>query len=109
LTTARSIGERPPEQAAVDARVQGLDTAVEDLRGAGEVADLAHGDAGLGDRLRGAAAGQELDAQAGERAGELGETGLVGDGEQRPGELRHRDLLVPTSRGINPAAAARER
>src|SRR5690606_38548675 len=70
------------EQARVHVRVQGAHAAVEVLGEAGEVADLGDGDARVGDRLRGSARGDDLDARVGERARELDEPGLVGDGDE---------------------------
>ena len=63
-------------------RMQGLDAAVEHLGEAGDVGDVAHGDAGFAKQARGAAGGDEFDAHAGEGAGEFDDAGLVGDAEQ---------------------------
>ena len=72
------------EQAAVDARVQRLDAAVHHLGEAGEVVDRADRDAGVGERLGGAAGRDDLDAElVGQRAAELDDAGLVGDGDER--------------------------
>ena len=47
--------------------MEGLDAAVEHLGEAGEVADVAHGEAGFAQRAGGAAGGDQFDAEAGER------------------------------------------
>ena len=62
------------EDAAVDVRMQRLDPAVEHLRKAGDLGDLAHRQAGLGKRLARASRGDQLDCQ-----------GRQGRGRNRPG------------------------
>jgi hypothetical protein len=79
---------RAAENAAVHARVQRLHAPVEDLGGAGEVADLAHGDAGGVERLGRAARRQDLEPFLDQAACELDETGLVGDRDQSAGRFR---------------------
>ena len=64
-------------------RVQRLDAAVHHLGKAGEVGDVADLEPGRGDRLRGAAGGDQLDAVLCERPGELDQAGLVGNGQRR--------------------------
>ena len=98
FTTSRSIGAMPccghhrvvgagaAEQAAVDLRMQGLDPAVHDFREAGDVGDVAHRQAGVAQRARGAAGGKQLDAMRGERARQFDQAGLVGNGQQRPAD-----------------------
>jgi hypothetical protein len=71
------------EQAAVHRRVQGLDPPVHHLREAGEVGNVLHRQAGVGDRLARPAGGDEFDAQGGEGLGGLHEAGLVGDRDER--------------------------
>ena len=70
------------EQAAMHRRMQGLDAAVHHLRKAGQVGDVEDGEAGLAQRFARAAGRNELDAVAGERAGELDNPGLVGHGNE---------------------------
>ena len=70
------------EDAAVDARVQRLDAAIEHLGKAGHVGDVAHGQAGVGQRLARAAGGDQLDAEAGQAASQVDQAGLVADAEQ---------------------------
>ncbi len=67
------------EDAAVDDGVQGLDAAVEDLGEAGEVGDGLGGDAGGVEGVVGAAGAVDLDAEVDEAAGEVDESGLVGN------------------------------
>jgi hypothetical protein len=76
----RVVADR--QQAAMDLRVQGLDPAVHHLGRAGELRDVDHREAGLRQRLGGAAGRHQLDAALGERAREIDEPGLVGDREQ---------------------------
>jgi len=76
-------GKLAHEDAAVHARMQGLDAAVHDL---GRVCELGHvldWQPCLADGLGGAASGQHLDAVLRERSCELDEPRLVGYGEQR--------------------------
>ena len=70
------------EQAAVHVGVQGFDAAVEHLREAGEVRDIADGEASVAQGFGGTARGDQFGAEAGQRAGELDEACLVGYGEQ---------------------------
>jgi hypothetical protein len=51
-------------------------------REAGVVGHVLDGQAGVADGLGGAAGGEEFDAGRRERAGEVDEAGLVGDGEE---------------------------
>jgi hypothetical protein len=62
-------------------RVQRLDPAVHHFGKTGQFRDVLHRQAGSGDRLRGAAGGNELDAVAGQRPGEFDQPGLVGNGQ----------------------------
>ena len=66
----------------MDDRVEGLDPAAQHLRCPGEVGHLGEGDAGVGQRRRGAAAGHQLPPELRQPAGELLQTGLVVDGQQ---------------------------
>ena len=79
----RVVDARAPEQAAVDHRMQRLDAAVHHFREAGDVADVPDLQAGVAQRLGGAAGGQQFDAGRGECAREVDKTGLVGNGQQR--------------------------
>ena len=63
-------------------RMQRLDAAVHHFGKAGEIGDVEHGKPGVAQRLARAAGRDELDAVAGERAGEFDEPGLVGDGDE---------------------------
>jgi hypothetical protein len=71
------------EQSAVDLRVQRLHAAVEHLRETGVLGHFGHGEPLFGKKLRGAAGGQEVHAQFGERAGEVDDSGLVRHADQR--------------------------
>ena len=70
------------EEPAVNLGDQGLYAAIHHLRKAGVVGDLPHGDAGRGDRLGGAAGGEEFHTLVVKAAGEVDESALVGDGEE---------------------------
>jgi hypothetical protein len=74
------------EDAAVDARVEGLDAAVQHFRGAGDFLDFLHRDAGGGDLLGGGAGGDDLDAGVVQAPRELLQTGLVVDRNQGPAD-----------------------
>ncbi len=82
------LGRRPPQDPAVDARVQRLHPPVEDLGRAGEVAHLAHRNPRLAERARRAARRQDLESGAGEPAREVDHARLVRDRDQRPRNLR---------------------
>ena len=71
----------PMQDAAVNFGVQRLDAAVQHFREAGEFGDVFDGDAGIAQEFGGAAGGDEFDAEGGELAGELDQSGLVGDAE----------------------------
>ena len=71
------------EDRGVDARVESLDAPAEELRDLGQVLDPLDVEALLGEMVGGAAARDELDAEVGEAAGELGEARLVERREQR--------------------------
>ena len=81
------------EEAAVDAGVERFDAAVEHFGEAGEVADVLDGEAGFAEGAGGAAGGDELDAEAGERFGEIDEAGLICHAEQRPADGLEFNLL----------------
>src|SRR5690606_11904439 len=70
------------EQSRVHLRVQGAHAPVEVLGEARQLADLGDRDAGIRDRLRGAAGRDDLDARIRKRAGELDQVRLVGDGDE---------------------------
>ena len=65
------------KDAAVHARVQGLDSAVEHLGKAGEVAHVLHRDLSVAQRTRGAARGENLDAELGQTLAEIQDAFLV--------------------------------
>ena len=72
------------EDAAVHGGVERDDAVAEQLPEAGELLERGHRDPLVGERLRGAAARDQLDAELGELPRERGEAGLVVDGEERP-------------------------
>ena len=74
------------EQAAVHLGMQRLDTAVHHFRKAGEIGYVDDLEAGIGQRLARAAGRDEFDAALGQRACEVDQAGLVGNGNQRAGD-----------------------
>ena len=66
-------------------------------REAGELGDVGDREAGVAQGLGGAAAGDEVPAEAAELAGQLDDPGLVVDGEQRPHRSGH---LLLEERGV---------
>ena len=91
------------QQRRVQARVQRLDPAVEDLLLAGELGDVGHLQARLAQGAGGAAGGEDLDAEGGEALGEVGDAGLVGDRDQRPA---HPDRAVADGLGLGVCGAS---
>jgi len=77
----------PRQQPAMDHRVQGLDAAVHDLGEAGMVRNLRDRDVCLPQHLRRAASGEDGDVVLVKEAGELHQSGLVGDGDQGAGDI----------------------
>ena len=77
------------QYAAKDARMQGLDPAVQNLREAGVRGHLRHRHPGLGDRLGRAPGRENLHPAPGKIASEIGKARLVGDGDQRTGHRLH--------------------
>ena len=72
------------KQAAMNLGVQRLDAAVEHLRKAGQIADVLYDQAGLAQRARRSAGGNQLHAKARQHLGKLHQAGLVGHAQQRP-------------------------
>ena len=71
------VGENPGE----DLRVERLDSAPENLRRAGQLADLADLNSCKAQRLCRAAGGDDLEAESGETAGESLKAAFVGHRE----------------------------
>jgi hypothetical protein len=84
----------PREDRRVDARMQRLDAAAQQLGGLRQLFDACCLDAALGEELGGSAAGDELDVELGETARELLEAGLVPDRKQRPLDQEMSSLTV---------------
>ena len=97
------VGEDP----AVHLRVQRHDAVAEDGRQPGDLGDVGHRDAGLGDHPRRTAAGQERPAELVEATGEVGDPGLVVHGEQRGGHPRRVRTSASSARSRH-ATPARE-
>ena len=70
------------EDAGGYAGVDGFDAAVEHFWKTGEVADVGGGETGFAQELCGASGRDEFNAQGGEAAGEVCESGLVGDAQE---------------------------
>ena len=71
------------EQAAVDFGVQGFHAAAEHFGPAGEIGNVAHGDAGFAQELGGSAGGENFDLQRGEPLGKFHDSGFVEDTDER--------------------------
>src|SRR5215813_12150605 len=69
--------------------MEGFHAPVEDLRRSGKVAHRDDRDAGGAERLGSAAGGEDLDAEGMQPAGELDQTRLVADADQRAFDRRH--------------------
>jgi len=78
----RIVDTGTAQQPAVNRRVQGLDPAVHDLRKTRRRADIGDDDSRRTQRHRGAASGQQFNAQGDQRLRQLDQTGLVGNGKQ---------------------------
>ena len=72
------------QQAAVDQRMQGLDPAIHHLGKPGDLRNVLHRQPGCGDRGAGAARGDQFNPHRRQGLGRLQQSGLVGDGDQRP-------------------------
>ena len=72
------------QKAAVHLGMQRLEPAVHHLGKAGVLGHVLHGEAGVLQRLGGAAGGEDLHAARRQRLGEFDEPGLVGDRDQGP-------------------------
>src|SRR5262249_47195115 len=83
----------------VDARVQRLDTAAEELRHLRDLLDPRHRDAHLLEECARAAARDDLDAELNEALGEFVQARLVVDGDE--GALDHAETSSATTRGSN--------
>ena len=69
------------QQSAMHLRMQRLDPAIHHFRKSGEFRHVPDLQSGGRNRLGGAAGGDEIDAVAGERAGEFDQSGFVGNGQ----------------------------
>src|SRR5699024_9267161 len=78
----RIVGVAPPQQAAVDGRVQGLHAAVHDLRKTGDVADVSHRHVHLAQGARAAAGGDQFDVECVQCTAEVDQPGLVRDADE---------------------------
>jgi hypothetical protein len=72
----------PREDRGVDPGVQSLHAPAEELRDLGQVLDPRHVEAVLGQVVGRPAAGDDVDAELGEAAGELGQASLVEGGDE---------------------------
>ena len=84
LLQGRHVGRQlaAGQQAAVHLGVQGLHAAVQHFRELGDFGHLGHGQAFLGQQLRSATGGQQLDAQGVQGFGKVNNAGLVGYGKK---------------------------
>ena len=84
------------QQSAMHLGMQGLDPSVHHFRKPGQFGNIPDLQAGRGNRLGGAAGGDEIDAVGGKRAGELDQSGFIRYGQQSPG---HAARMVGHSMG----------
>ena len=99
--SAWSGSSRTASSAGVQARVERLDPAAEDLGGAGQVLDHAHLDAPIAQRRGGAAGGDDLDPEPLQSLRELDQPALVGDRDQRPPHPQRLGLALERRVGRN--------
>ena len=69
------------QQSAMHLRMQGLDPAVHHFRKSGQLRHIADLQPRRGNRLGGAAGGDEIDAVGRERAGKFDQPGFIGNGQ----------------------------
>ena len=67
------------QNAAVDLGMKRLHASIEHFRKSGEIGNVLDGDAGVAQEFRGASGRDEFDAKRGKLAGEIDESGLIGD------------------------------
>ena len=77
------------EQPAVNARMQRLEASVHHFGEFGELGDVHHGDASLGERGGRAAGRDDLDSARRQRPTQLDKAGLVGNGDQSAADGRN--------------------
>ena len=82
----RVVADR--EQAAMHLRMQRLDPAVHHLGKAGQLGDIDHREAGIAERLGGAAGRDQLDAVAGQRASRMSIRPVLSETESRARVMR---------------------
>jgi hypothetical protein len=80
------------KNSAMHLGMERLDAAVEHFGEAGEFGDVFDGNAGVAEEFRSASGRDEFDAHGGQMAGEVDESGLVGDAEQGALNLGHQGL-----------------
>jgi len=71
------------EEAAVDFGVQSFDAAAEHFWPAGELGNIADGEASFAEELGGAASGEDLDAESGEPVGKVHDSRFVENADER--------------------------
>ena len=92
----------------MDPGMQGLDPPIHDLGKAGMGRDLRHREPGFGEGAGRAAGGEQRHALADEKAGEIHQPGLVGNGDQRAGDGEDRSSHR-VSRRLGPVRASGSR
>ncbi len=81
------------QDASVNLGMQGLDPAIEHLREAGQVADIAHAQARVAQHAGGTAGGDQFHALGGKPPGKFDQSCFVGDAQDGTFDLRH-DFLA---------------
>ena len=80
MVVSAPIGQNP----SVNGRVQGFDSPIQCLGKSGDLGHVRHRDTRVTNGLRGGAGGDNLKAARGQLGSEVGHSGLVADGNQRP-------------------------
>ncbi len=100
LREHRVVHTAPRQQAAVDVRMERLDSPVHDLRKAGDRGDLGHRDARVAQSFCRTPRGHDLEAQLHEISGERLQALFVGDAEQGAPPRGRYDIRSPAARRV---------
>ena len=77
------------QNAAVNLRMQRLDAPIEHFREAGQFRNIFDGDAGIAQQLGRASGRNQFDAESGELAGKVDQSGFIGDTKNGALNFRH--------------------
>ena len=82
----------PMQDASMHLRMQRLDAPVQHFRKPGQLGNIFHGDAGVAQQLGRASGRNQFHAQRGEFAGEIYQSGFVGNAKNGALDFRHKAL-----------------